>query len=267
MSALVPFGVRVACHRAARHVHWWLRPLRWATERVDPADAGGVVAERTSPLRRAIPSPGPLYTDEKIHNLRLAAARVQGLRIAPGEVFSFCRTVGKTTRARGYVPALELRGEKLITSLGGALCQLSNLLFLVALDVNAEIVERHRHGFDLFRDTDRTVPFGCGATVFYNYVDLQFRNTLASAITLDVRVEEHALRAAARSQAALPFSVRVHETDHRYFRDGPHVYRSNRVWREVSRAGGTEPTVELLFENTCRVLYPADDLVDRSEAR
>jgi vancomycin resistance protein VanW len=191
----------------------------------------------------------------------LAAAKVNGAVIAPNQVFSFCRTVGKTTSSAGYLPALELIQGELRAEIGGGLCQLSNLLFLLALDINAEIVERHRHSFDLFRDVERTVPFGCGATVFYNYVDFQFRNTLPFAVLLNVRVDPEVLHAEARAMEPLPFDVRVYETDHRFFRRDGAVYRANRIWRQVRWHDGRHCEPELIAANECRVLYPADDLV------
>ncbi len=38
------------------------------------------------------------------------------------------------------------------------------------------ITERYRHGFDVFPDVNRKVPFGAGATLAYNYIDLQVKN-------------------------------------------------------------------------------------------
>ena len=44
----------------------------------------------------------------KVINLRLAVARLDGVLIRPGETFSFCRLVGRTTRRRGYVEGMML---------------------------------------------------------------------------------------------------------------------------------------------------------------
>jgi vancomycin resistance protein VanW len=258
----VLFRGKVAYHRARRHLSWWLDPQPWATDRGEPRDFPVVVASRSSPLRRAPDGAIAAYTTEKTNNLGLAAAKVSRLVISPGEMFSFCRTVGKTTRKGGYLPALELTRGKLCPEIGGGLCQLSNLLLLLSLDINAEIVERHRHSYDLFRDVERTVPFGCGATVFYNYVDFQFRSTLATPILLHVAAGGGVLRADVRSTAPLPFSVRIFETDHRFFRRDGDIYRANRVWREVRWDDGRDSPPELLFANECKVLYPADDLLD-----
>jgi vancomycin resistance protein VanW len=244
-------------------MRWLLNPLPWATGRGSAADFPQAVAARMSPLRRAPDGAIAAFTEEKTHNLRLACARVSDHVIEPDEVFSFCRTVGKTTRARGYLPALELIQGGLRPEIGGGLCQLSNLLFLLALDTNAEIVERHRHSFDLFRDVGRSVPFGCGATVFYNYVDFQFRNTLPFPVLLRTGVETEALWGEVRAAHPLPFRVRIFDTDHRFFRRRGDIYRANRVWREVCWHDGRDSAAELVLANECRVMYPADDLVPR----
>jgi vancomycin resistance protein VanW len=257
--------VRVAYHRLRRHLQWRLHPLPWATRRGETADFPLVVAERSSPLKRAPTGAISAHTEEKTQNLRIATGKLNGLVIAPDEVFSFCRTVGKTTRREGYLPALELREGVLQAAMGGGLCQLSNLLFLLAVQINAETIERHRHHLDLFRDVERTVPFGCGATVFYNYVDLQFRNSLPFPVLLETGVEGPLLVGRVRAAEPLPFKVSIVETDHRFFRRAGHVFRANRLWRHVEWTDGREPTRELLFENECRVLYPADDLVEEDE--
>jgi Uncharacterized vancomycin resistance protein len=44
----------------------------------------------------------------KVINLKLAVASIDGVVIRPGEYFSFCRLVGRPTRKRGYVEGMEL---------------------------------------------------------------------------------------------------------------------------------------------------------------
>lgn len=256
------FGARVAWHRLRRAVEWRLHPQRWAREFQDPARFAQELVFRRSPLQRAPDGAIATYTEEKIHNLRLACAKVDGLVIAPGEVFSFCRTVGRTTRRQGYRPALELHDGTLQPSVGGGLCQLSNLLFLLALEINAEIVERHRHSYDLFRDVARSVPFGCGATVFYNYIDFQFRNRLPFPVCLHVVVEPPYLCATVRADDPLPCFITIEESDHRFFRAGGTIYRTNCLWRRVIDLDGHQTQREFLFRNTCRVLYDAEDLLE-----
>jgi vancomycin resistance protein YoaR len=109
----------------------------------------------------------------KVQNLRIAAAAVDGLVLAPGQMFSFWRAAGRPGRARGYVVGRELRQGCMIPSIGGGICQLTNALSRVAHRAGMEIVERHSHsvqpeGFFIDGTTD--------ATVFWNYIDFRFRS-------------------------------------------------------------------------------------------
>ncbi len=255
------FWARVAYHRWRRRLQWILHPLPWATVREDANAYPLTVAERTSPLKRAPTGAIAAYAEEKAQNLQLAAGCIDGCVILPGAVFSFCRTVGGTTRRRGFMPALEMHDGNMQPEIGGGLCQLANLLLLLAIDVNAEIVERHRHSYDLFRDVERNVPFGCGATVFFNYVDFQFRNLLSFPLRLHVTVTPSLLTASLQAAQPLPFAVRLLETDHHFYRHRGDVYRTNRVWKEITIGDGP-PRRVLLFTNNCHVRYPADDLVE-----
>ena len=127
-----------------------------------------------SPLWNTLSGPKEYaLTAGKIQNLRLAVRAINGVEVPAGELFSFWRQIGRTTKARGFVNGRELREGCLIKSVGGGLCQLSNGLYEAALDAGLEIVERHAHsrimpGSRAARERD--------ATVFWNYVDLRFRS-------------------------------------------------------------------------------------------
>ena len=107
----------------------------------------------------------------KIHNLRLAAKCLDGIKIPAGQVFSFWKHLGRTTRAKGYVYGRQIQEGCLIPALGGGICQLTNMLYEAALNAGCEIVERHPH--------TRKVPGAPAnkpdATVAWNHIDLRFR--------------------------------------------------------------------------------------------
>ena len=112
----------------------------------------------------------------KIHNLRLAARRLDGIVVPAGEEFSFWRQLGRATRWRGYVAGRELREGCLVPSIGGGLCQLSNGIYDAALRAGLQVVERHRHTQVVpgsLAESDRD------ATVFWNYRDLRLRGAQA----------------------------------------------------------------------------------------
>lgn len=110
----------------------------------------------------------------KVHNLRIAIRRLNGVEIPADGLFSFWAQLGRPGRWRGYVAGRELREGCIIPTVGGGLCQLSNALYDAALSAGFEIIERHAH--------TQVVPGSLAevardATVFWNYVDLRFRST------------------------------------------------------------------------------------------
>lgn len=132
----------------------------------------------------------------KAQNLRLVAARLDGLRVPAGATFSFWRQVGRCTARRGFVRGREIRQGCVVPSVGGGICAVTNGLYEAALAAGLEIVERHRHsrvlpGSAAERDRD--------ATVAWNYLDLRLRApfdwTVEAWLTRDEVVV--ALRAAA----------------------------------------------------------------------
>lgn len=256
----VPFAARVRWHQTLRHLDWKLHPHPWSNTRDNLGDFPCVIDERSSPLHRV--SAGGMTSEGKERNIALGAQAVDLLVIAPGEVFSFCRTVGPTTRKRGFVPGLEMHDQELTRSPGGGLCQLANLIFGLAVHADAEIVERHRHSFDLFPDAERTVPFGFGATVFYNHVDFQFRNTLDQALLLHTWIEDERLHGQIRTATDPGWRMRVVETGHRFFRENGAIYRENHLWRQKVASDGTEQPMTPLFSTKAQVLYPAEHLLE-----
>jgi vancomycin resistance protein VanW len=261
LHRFVPFAFRVFLRRRLRDWQDFRSPEILAATRGTRADHPVPVTEKSSPLKREVPGGLAAHIEEKTHNLRLASARLNGLLIRPGETFSFTRTIGPSTRRRGYRPALEFRDGCAVTAVGGGLCQLANLIVLLGIEAGLEITERHRHSLDLFPDADRTAPFGCGATVYYNHVDLRLRNPHGYALLLEAAVEPPVCRAAMYCAVAEPRRCRMVETDHEFVKVNGVIRRRNRLWREDDGPDG--PRREMLCENDCRVVYPADHLVTR----
>ena len=131
-----------------------------------------IIAESISALYSTLLAAEFALQAGKIHNLRLVAAMLDGLRIPAGQVFSFWANVPRPTRSRDFAPGRELREGCVIPSIGGGLCQLTNALYAAALDAGFEIVERHAHSRQL---PGSMAELGRDATVFWNYVDLRFR--------------------------------------------------------------------------------------------
>lgn len=135
-----------------------------------------VVARHSSPLYRKLGGSDMRLQINKVTNLKLAIAKLNGLIVPVGEMFSLWHTLGVVSRQKGYVDGMLLSNGKVSVGIGGGLCQLSNFLFWIFLHVDVEIIERHHHSVDAFPDSGRTLPFGSGATIFSNYLDLKIKN-------------------------------------------------------------------------------------------
>lgn len=251
------FALKVEALRARRRLSDLLAGRRFARSRMpDPTAMPVELVRHSSRLVRRVPAEFERLQEGKVRNLLLACGRLDGLVIRPGEVFSFCSAVGRTSRRNGFVDGLEMRQGGLVAAPGGGLCQMANLIFWMALHLDLEILERHRHEIDLFPDDGRTVPFGMGATVFHNYLDLRFRNSLGRPLMLQVGVERPDLRGRIMSDAALPYRISISEAWSRFVRrpDGT-VWRENCVVRRIEYLDGREPREAEIARNSGRVCY------------
>ena len=104
-------------------------------------------------------------------NLKLAASKINGLILKPGETFSYNRVVGKRTIAAGYQNAAIFSGGKVVDDVGGGICQISSTLYGAVLNANLQVIERTNHGMQ----TSYSKP-GIDATVYYGSLDFKFKN-------------------------------------------------------------------------------------------
>lgn len=152
--------------------------------------------------------------ENKIINLKIAAQRLDGVILRPGEVFSYWKLIGKPTKRKGYVPGMILRNGGFEPGIGGGLCQMSNLIFWMTLHTPLTIVERHRHGYDVFPDSNRTQPFGSGATCFYPYRDLMIRNDTNDTYQLIIKVSDKYLEGEWRVSTPPEYRYEIEERNH-----------------------------------------------------
>lgn len=202
--------------------------------------------------------PGSIPADLQLGkeaNIAVASSALDGLVVVPNETFSYHHVVGRTTKRRGFRKGMELQNGDTAGSWGGGLCQVSNSFYWVAVRAGMRIVERHRHGLDLFPDHERTVPFGCGATVVYNYADFRFENPLPQPVMLRARVQGGAFVSELWTTGDPGFRFEVEEVDHRFYRDDEGWMRENRLRRRVRRPSGELVSDVEIAHNTGRVRY------------
>ncbi|HWI66217.1 MAG TPA: VanW family protein [Symbiobacteriaceae bacterium] len=249
------YHLRVAQLRLHRILRDTVRGTRFARTRA-PGQLPVGLMRHQSVLRRQLGNVDPQLQENKVTNLRIATATMDGLLIRPGETFAFWERVGMTTARKGYLPGLLLRYGEADVGVGGGVCQLSNLLYWMALHTPLQVVERHHHSFDAFPDSLRVLPFGTGACVFYNYVDLRLYNPTELTFQINVRVTEEHLKGSITADQEWPLAYRVVERNHRFVEQNGRRYRENEVWRLVThRASGELAVEEMLMHNFCEVKY------------
>jgi vancomycin resistance protein YoaR len=107
----------------------------------------------------------------RLHNVQLVAHLVDNHLIAPGEEFSFNKTTGERSAAKGFLAAPVIVNGELQTGLGGGVCQVSTTVFNAAFEAGLSITERTNHALYISH-----YPLGRDATVDYPGVDLKFMN-------------------------------------------------------------------------------------------
>ncbi|MFM1793480.1 MAG: hypothetical protein RLZZ252_1834 [Bacteroidota bacterium] len=196
------------------------------------------------------------FQHNKVVNLRIACNAINGTVIHPGETFSLWKLVGKPSKSKGYLEGLALHNGKIATDIGGGLCQLGNLLYWMVLHTPLQITERWRHGYDVFPDINRTIPFACGATLAYNYIDLQWINTTSDTFQLHVWLDETYLHGEICCNRDLQLQFEVFETDHQIHQQWWGGYtRHNKIWKRIIHSQTGEIQKELVSVNNAIMMY------------
>lgn len=125
----------------------------------------------------------------RIHNVALAASRMNGVLIAPGETFSFDNALGDISAATGYQSAYIIKEGRTVLGDGGGVCQVSTTLFRAALNAGLPIAERHAHAYRVHYYEEGGYKAGLDATVFSPSVDLKFKNDTPSHILIQTKTD------------------------------------------------------------------------------
>jgi vancomycin resistance protein VanW len=113
--------------------------------------------------------------ENRLWNMELAAKKIHGLILSPGQIFDFWHCIPRPTIGNGYKEGPTLIGNQLMNDVGGGLCQISTNIFQAMLWANLEILERSNHSIDAHGER-RFFSLGQDATVAYGYKNLIARN-------------------------------------------------------------------------------------------
>jgi vancomycin resistance protein YoaR len=193
-------------------------------------------------------------------NLRIAASKLDGHVLLPGEIFDFNELVGPRDEANGYKVAPVIAEGEVVDGIGGGTCQISGTLHGAAFFAGLGIVERTPH-----TRPSAYIKLGLDATVVYPTINLRLQNTFDFPVVLHETVKNGVVRAeilgprrtrtvtlirriidaipyeeVERPDKSLPSGVRVlaqrgvagfKVRRYRIVRDGPHAVRER--WDDV----------------------------------
>ncbi len=117
-------------------------------------------------------------------NIELAASKLDGVTVQPGEVFSFNDIVGDRTIANGFRMAPVIRNGELDRGIGGGVCQVAGTLFGAAYRAGLDVLEHEHHTWP-----STYVPRGLDATVVYGAADLRLQNPYSFPVTFHVTTD------------------------------------------------------------------------------
>ena len=120
---------------------------------------------------------------DRTTNLKLAASKIDGTVVLPGEIFSYNKVVGKRTIAAGYKNAAIYQDGQVTDGLGGGICQISTTLYNAAIEAGMLIEERRNHMF-----VPTYAQAGTDATVVWGATDFKFENRRAYPIKIEADV-------------------------------------------------------------------------------
>lgn len=128
----------------------------------------------------------------RIYNLSLAASRINGVLVPPGEVFSFNDRVGDISADSGYKQAYVIKQGRTVLDDGGGVCQDSSTLFRAVLNSGLPVIARTAHAYRVGY-YEQGFPPGLDATVWAPSVDLKFKNDTSAHVLIQAYASGNSL--------------------------------------------------------------------------
>jgi vancomycin resistance protein YoaR len=211
-------------------------------------------------------------TADRIENLKLAAAAIDGTTLAPGEEFSFNRVVGPRTAKRGYRPAPTIIDGEYKDAPGGGVSQVATTVFNAAWEAGLDITARTAHSLYIDR-----YQLGRDATVDYPAIDLKFENDTEKWLVVRGQATDGGIAVSilgsplGRRVVSEPGELRVTGPPETETVPDPTLYVGEEVVEEEgapSRAVSVKRTVyengKILYSETWYTSYDAEPRIVRS---
>lgn len=128
-------------------------------------------------------------TDEdRAINVELASQRIDGIVVQPGKSFSFSNSILSRTTENGYVVAPSFASGRVVSSVGGGICQVSSTLYVTMMLSSIPATERYPHSLNV-----DYVPKGLDSAIVEGMKDLRFRNPYDYPIRINSLAENGTL--------------------------------------------------------------------------
>jgi vancomycin resistance protein YoaR len=124
----------------------------------------------------------------RIHNIQTASKQINGILIAPGEVFSLNEALGDVSIQTGYQKAWIIKEGRTVLGDGGGVCQVSTTLFRAILNAGLPVIERQAHDYRVSY-YEQNYQVGVDATVFSPSPDLKFENDTPAHILIQTTID------------------------------------------------------------------------------
>lgn len=182
-------------------------------------------------------------------NIYLAAEKINGYVLNPGERFSYNQVVGPRTAAAGFKMAHVYVGNQVVDGIGGGICQVSSTLYNAVVMADLKTVSRTNHSIPV-----NYVPLGRDATVSYGTIDYVFENNkpypvsikcVISGTTLTISIvgtseSDYTVEFVSSYNSSIPFSTikeedpSLNEGEEKVISQGSNgsVYDSYRVYKK-----------------------------------
>lgn len=143
----------------------------------------------------------PHNAENRVFNIRKAAAAIDGTVVAPGETFDCNAVLGDRNEQNGWRMAAGIRNGRYVQEYGGGVCQVSSTLFNAVLLADLTITERHPHSWPM-----GYVDIGRDATISTGGKNFRFVNSTAAPLTVSAVVDGEAqtLTVSLYGEPALP---------------------------------------------------------------
>lgn len=163
------------------------RPVRRTADELAELDLDHVLGSYETRYNAAASS------RDRTFNLQVAASKIDGLVVMPGETFDFNEAVGERSEANGFRPAPVIAGGELVDGVGGGTCQVAGTLHAAVFFAGLPIVERSPHS-----RPSTYIYMGLDAVVSYPQLNFRFENDLDEPVAIGFTVEGGIARAEIR---------------------------------------------------------------------